>query len=204
MPINKNRPSPPPIPKSQKNRPSPPKIPDFQKNRPSPPLIPEFQQDTSAVRPPPPPIPNFQRDPVMFSRTGEFDDMMANQVYQNLLERSSQQAALFNDYMNQGMGISNALTAATSGQAMRAMPQQTIGTIPQQPIPIQMPVVQQGQQQSQLGRIDQQAMQNYQNLVGQGIANMQAMGRTPPLGQLTNQPQIKPSTSSFRAPRPLG
>lgn len=51
---------------------------------------------------------------------------------------------------------------------------------------------------------NQQAMQNYQNLVGQGIANMQAMGRITPPGQLPNQPQRKPSTSSFQTPRPFG
>jgi hypothetical protein len=103
-----------------------------------------------------------------------YDAAMAQQVYQNLLAQSLQQANLFNDYMNQGMGINNALTAATSGQTMGTMPQQTAGTIPQQQIPIQMPAVQQSQQPTQFGQVNQQAMQNFNNLVQNGISQENA------------------------------
>lgn len=119
-----------------------------------------------------------------------YQEAMAQQTYNNL--------------MQQQMAFSAAQNGATFGNTMGTMPTQTIGTTPQQPTPIQMPVVQQNRQPTPFGQVNQKAMQNYQNLVGQGIANMQAMGRITPPGQLPNQPQRKPSTSSFQTPRPFG
>jgi hypothetical protein len=126
-----------------------------------------------------------------------YDAAMAQQVYQNLLAQSLQQASLFNDYMNQGMGINNALTAATSGQTMGTMPQQTAGTIPQQPIPIQPPVVQQGQQPPQFGQVNQQAMQNFNNLLQNGMSNAGIyQSLRPPVSQIgPARPKPNPSIS---------
>lgn len=48
-----------------------------------------------------------------------------------------------------------------------------------------------------------QAMQTYQNLVGQGMANMQAQNMASQFGQ-PQQPKRNPSTPSFQSPRPFG
>jgi len=103
----------------------------------------------------------------------DYDSLMAQQTYNNIMQQQMANA------MAQGVNL---------------------GTQPQlaQPIAARLP------QASQPAQPNQQAMQNYQNLVGQGIANMQAMGRITPPGQLPNQPQRKPSTSSFQTPRPFG
>lgn len=84
------------------------------------------------------------------------------------------------------------------------------GQMAQQPIPIQMPIMQQGQQPPTFGKANQQAIQNYQNLLEQGLANYQAQ-TYPGQGQFGStaipaqtSPQRKPSTPGFPTPKPFG
>jgi len=152
-----------------------------------------------APRPMPRPLPSPTPKPdVSILPVPNYDAAMARQVYQNLLAQSLQQAALFNDYINQGMGVNNALTAATSGQTIGTMPTQTIGTIPQQPVPIQMPTPQGGQQMpqfgQQFGQVNQQGMQNFNNLLQNGISQANANQGNPGDIYRSLQPVYSPNT----------
>lgn len=53
----------------------------------------------------------------------DYDAAFARQAYRNLLNQSIEQAQLFSDYIGRGMGVGDAITAATSGQAIGIMPQ---------------------------------------------------------------------------------
>ena len=67
----------------------------------------------------------------------------------------------------------------------------------QQPIPIQMPVVQQGQQPTQFGQVNQQAMQNFNNLLQNGMSNAGIyQSLRPPVSQIgPARPKPNPSIS---------